>query len=186
MDTNLEGLTGLHYTQELNKSISVDIFFSYLYVPAMGAGIDIKDGKVVSNAEWVRLPPEKTIVLDQEVPIYYTMNRPANSDVVFQKSLGANLEYDWKGGAVSAYGIYKPESTLRSNADATPFLARGVLPVDHLIPHRALRAYAGQAAAAPNDGFEVAPAAAACGFFANKLAGEVTEDNFSEILSNIV
>ena len=75
---------------------------------------------------------------------------------------------------------------LRSNADATPFLARGVLPVDHLIPHRALRAYAGQAAAAPNDGFEVAPAAAACGFFANKLAGEVTEDNFSEILSNIV
>ena len=119
LSSKQEGLTGLHYTQELNKSISVDIFFSYLYVPAMGAGIDIKDGKVVSNAEWVRLPPEKTIVLDQEVPIYYTMNRPANSDVVFQKSLGANLEYDWKGGAVSAYGIYKPESTLRSNADAS-------------------------------------------------------------------
>jgi hypothetical protein len=119
LSSKQEGLTGLHYTQEVTRSIAFDIFFSYIYIPALNPSVDIEDGKVVSNSEWVRLPPEKTVVLGQEVPIVYSMNRPTNSDVIFQKSLGANASYDWKKGAVSIYGIYKPESNLRSNADAS-------------------------------------------------------------------
>jgi hypothetical protein len=119
LSTKQEGLTGLHYNQDVTREVSFDIFFSYIYIPGLNPSVDIEDGQVVSNSEWVRLPPEKTIILDQTVPIEYSMNRPTNSDVVFQKSLGLNVKYDWKEGQISSYATYKPESTLRSNAEAS-------------------------------------------------------------------
>jgi len=114
-----EGLTALHYTKRVTKNIDVGIVFSYLYIPTLNPSIDIKDGKVVSNSEWVRRPPEKTVVLGKVVPIRYEMNRPKTSDILLKKTLGINTAYKWKGGAVSSYAIYKPENNLRINADAS-------------------------------------------------------------------
>ncbi|WP_127717128.1 hypothetical protein [Halobacteriovorax sp. HLS] len=119
LSSKQEGLTGLHYTKEMSKEASLDIFFSYFYIPTMNPSVDIQDGEVVSTSEWMRMPPKKTIILDQVVPIYYDMNRPTNSDIIFQKSMGISSKYKWTGGNVSAYAIYKPESSLRSNAEAS-------------------------------------------------------------------
>ena len=119
LSSKQEGLTGLHYTQAVTQEVSFDIFFSYVYIPGLNPSVDIENGKVVSNSEWVRLPPEKTIIMDQTVPIVYSMNRPTNGEVVFQKSLGMNVSYEWNKGKISSYAIYKPESNLRSNAEAS-------------------------------------------------------------------
>lgn len=119
LSSKQEGLTGLHYTQNVTREASFDIFFSYIYIPGLNPSVEIEDGQVVSNSEWVRLPPEKTIIMDQTVPIEYSMNRPKANSVIFQKSLGMNVKYDWKQGQISSYAIYKPESTLRSNAEAS-------------------------------------------------------------------
>ncbi len=112
-----EGLTGIHYEYQ-TRSFRAAILASYLYVPQMNPSLSVKDGKVSSNTDWVKLPPSKTVVNDQVVPIYYDLKKPDAAEVVLQKSLGANLAYLWDDGSLSAYGIYKPENKLRMNAEA--------------------------------------------------------------------
>lgn len=119
LSSKQEGLTAFHYTKNVTKSFDVGIVFSYLYIPTLNPSIDIKDGKVVSNSEWVRKPPEKTVVLGNVVPIKYQMNKPKAKDVLLKKTLGINGAYKWKGGALSSYAIYKPENNLRVNAEAS-------------------------------------------------------------------
>lgn len=112
-----EGLTGIHYEYQ-TRSFRAAILASYLYVPQMNPSLSVKDGKVSSNTDWVKLPPSKTVVNDQVVPIYYDIKKPDAAEVVLQKSLGANLAYLWNDGSLSAYGIFKPENKLRMNAEA--------------------------------------------------------------------
>ncbi|PIK15192.1 hypothetical protein [Halobacteriovorax sp. JY17] len=119
LSSKQEGLTGLHYTKEVTKEIDLGIFFSYFHIPALNPGIRIEGGKVTSNSEWVRRPPERTTILGSTVPIEYRMNEPSIGDIVLKKSLGINAAYKWKSGAISSYAIYKPENNLRSNAEAS-------------------------------------------------------------------
>ncbi len=119
LSSKQEGLTGLHYTKAATDHIDLGIFFSYFHIPVMNPGISIEDGKVISNSEWVRRPPERTIILGTTVPIEYRINMPSIGDVVLKKSLGINASYKWKSGAISSYAIYKPENNLRTNAEAS-------------------------------------------------------------------
>lgn len=119
LDDKQEGLTGFHYDfrpGEIGPRFSV--FFSYFYIPTLNPSLSISDGEVSSNSEWRKMPPTRTLILGQEVPISYRLNDPNISDIVLQKSLGANLEYSWGSGKVQAYALYKPESGIRVNADA--------------------------------------------------------------------
>ncbi len=117
-----EGLVGLHWDHSFLSGIDLSFFGSMLYVPSMNPKIECVDGKVKSKAEWVKLPPTKTVVNEKMLPLYYTLDRPKTDDVVLQESLGLRLAKNWKSGAISSFVLYKPENVLRNNADA--FLAR--------------------------------------------------------------
>lgn len=119
LSSKQEGLTGLHYTKQMTNTLKLGIVFSYFHIPVLNPGVNIENGQVTSNSEWVRRPPERTLILGSTVPIEYRMNKPSIGDVVLKKTLGAQLEYSWKSGAVSSYAIYKPENGLRSNAEAS-------------------------------------------------------------------
>ena len=117
LSTEEEGITGVLF----NKSIGpfeFDVLASYLYIPQINPAIDFKNGEVYSRSEWVRLPPRRTVVSGLEVPISYQTNDYKISDIVWNKSLGANIRYKWKNGGISAFAIYKPENKLRINASA--------------------------------------------------------------------
>lgn len=121
MDMKNEGLTGFHY-QTKDGSLKTEIFLSYFYIPSLNPSVKIKDGQVVSNTDWYKRPPEKTIIANQEVDIFYDLNMPEYRDVMVQKSLGARMTYDWGAettkGHISGFSIYKPERRLRINAEA--------------------------------------------------------------------
>lgn len=113
-----EGLIGLYAERKFDERFKLSIFFSYLYVPPLNPGINVEDGKISSNSEWVRRPPEFTIIENKKVPIRYNINMPEISDVVFKKSLGLRQSYSWGNGEISSFLIYKPENKIRANADA--------------------------------------------------------------------
>ena len=124
LDTKREGLLGLHHSSRMPGNFSYDIFFSYFHVPTMNPSVDIKNGQVSSDSEWVALPPTHTSIYGVQMPISYYLNRPKLKDLIFKKSLGGRLSYHWdiqdgrQPGRLSAYGIYKPENSLRINAEA--------------------------------------------------------------------
>lgn len=113
-----EGLVGLYAERKFDKHFKLSLFFSYLYIPPLNPGIDVKDGKITSNSEWVRRPPEFTVIEGKRVPIVYAINMPKVSEIVFKKSLGIRQAYAWDGGEISSFIIYKPENKIRANADA--------------------------------------------------------------------
>jgi len=112
-----EGVSGLHYDYRADH-FKWSLIASYFFVPQMNPTLIMKDGKVTSNTDWAKLPPTRTVINNQIVPIYYDIQKPEVSEVVLQKTLGTNLGYLWNSGSLSAFGIYKPENTLRMNAEA--------------------------------------------------------------------
>lgn len=121
MDTKNEGLSGFHY-QTKDGSLKTEVFLSYFYIPALNPSVKIKDGKVVSNTDWYKRPPERTIIANQEVDIFYSLNMPEYRDVIVQKSMGLRMSLDWgekqSRGEISSFTMYKPERRLRINAEA--------------------------------------------------------------------
>lgn len=122
MDTNTEGLSGFHYSFNDNL-LNIDILLSYFSIPSLNPSVSIEDGAVSSNVDWYKLPPKKTIISGNEVDIYYTLNTPEYRDIVIQKSLGLRMGTDFTiaegvDAQVNAFSLYKPERTLRVNAEA--------------------------------------------------------------------
>lgn len=121
MDTKNEGLTGFHYMTK-DGALKTEVFLSYFYIPGLNPSVKIEDGRVVSNTDWYKRPPERTIISNQEVDIFYSLNTPEYRDVIVQKSLGLRMSLDWGGrdtaGEISAFSMYKPERRLRINAEA--------------------------------------------------------------------
>ncbi|MDD0852093.1 hypothetical protein HBN50_03250 [Halobacteriovorax sp. GB3] len=113
-----EGLIGLHAERTFDTNFKVSIFFSYFNIPALNPGLDVKDGKITSNSEWVRRPPEYTVVKGKLVPIRYDINMPGYDKLVLKKSLGIRQSYKWEDGEISSFFIYKPENKVRVNAEA--------------------------------------------------------------------
>lgn len=117
MSTKEEGVTGAIISKKKGP-FQFDFLLSYLFIPQINPSVDIDNGEVKSRSDWVRLPPKRTMVNGTEVPIYYKMSPFNISNIIFQKSLGVNLRYKWKGGSFSTFAIYKPENRLRVNASA--------------------------------------------------------------------
>lgn len=117
LDTDREGLFGIHYQYQYHQ-IKAEAFLSYFYVPNLNPSLDVVDGKVVNYGTWGRTPPQFTAIGGQRVPINYDVNRPDVADVVFKKSLGGRLTFESDYFSISAYAIYKPETSLRMNAEA--------------------------------------------------------------------
>ena len=115
-----EGLTGIQYDYRPHENVKLSFFFSYLNIPALNPSVSIENGKVSSNSEWVRGVPEGTKFQGETVPLYYVLNMPDLKDIVLKKSLGLRQAFSWNKGTseFSSYAIYKPENSIRQNAEA--------------------------------------------------------------------
>ena len=117
LSTEEEGVTGALFNSSVGNW-DFDFLLSYLFIPQLNPSFDFKNGEVISKSDWVRLPPKRTVVSGLNVPIYYNDPKYSVSKILFNKSLGANVKYNWRKGGVSAFAIYKPENNLRANAGA--------------------------------------------------------------------
>lgn len=134
-----EGVTGAIFSKAIGP-FEFDVLMSYLFIPQVNPSVDFKNGDVQSKSDWVRLPPRKTLISGVEVPIYYKISDYKVSNIIFQKSLGGNVRYNWSNGGVSAFAIYKPENKLRVNASAyydNIVLNKVVVEADPTVNHHA-------------------------------------------------
>jgi hypothetical protein len=143
LDEKREGLVGIHWDRRMGD-LELNFVLSYGYIPQLNPGLKVKDGAVVSKSEWVRRPPTRTLVNDKEVGIFYRLNEPKAQDVLLNKSLGANLTWHWGrdelAGKLNAYALYKPENSLRINAEAyyDLDLKQVVVNADPVVNHHAV------------------------------------------------
>jgi hypothetical protein len=117
LSTKEEGVTGVTINKKLGN-FEIEVLGSYLFIPSLNPSINFKNGDVQSRSEWVRLPPKKTVLSGVTVPLYYKIDKYNVSDIIFNKSIGANISYKWRNGGLAAFAIYKPENHLRINASA--------------------------------------------------------------------
>lgn len=119
LDDKQEGLLGFHYDfRPEMRGLRFSVFFSYFHIPTLNPSLRVKDGEVLSNSEWRKMPPTQTVLNDSLVPIHYELNDPSISNIFLNRSAGVNGEYSWGSGKVQSYLLYKPEGALRVNADA--------------------------------------------------------------------
>jgi hypothetical protein len=139
LSTEEEGVTGIIFSKSIG-SFEFDVLGSYLFIPQINPSFDFKNGEVQSKSEWVRLPPRRTVISGLEVPIFYKVVDYNVSNIIFNKSLGGNIRYKWNNGGVSAFAIYKPENTLRTNASASydnVVLNKVIVEADPTVNHHA-------------------------------------------------
>lgn len=118
LSTEEEGVTGITYSRK-GEEFDFEVLLSYIFIPQLNPAMDVKNGNIESKSEWMRLPPKRTVVSGQEVPIFYKIADVNVSKIIFNKSLGFNLRYRWgEEGGISTFAIYKPENKLRANASA--------------------------------------------------------------------
>ena len=116
LDDKTEGPVGIFYEQTLWDHLKTSLFLSYVYIPQLNPSIKVKDGKITSPSDSVVYPSKVEMSEGHIIPIVYDLHQPKWSDVVFQKSLGFNLAYDYNNFLFSTYALYKPENKLRINA----------------------------------------------------------------------
>ncbi|MCO4753860.1 MAG: hypothetical protein KC478_05235 [Bacteriovoracaceae bacterium] len=118
-EPGLEGLTGLVYTKEA-PGMSFSIFGSLLYVPELNPGqnYDEDKGTIDCNNPWCK-PQSSTAPLEdgKEVPVFYSIEYPEVTDVVFRYSAGARVAMDIGPTTLEVFGIRKPENQLSVAAE---------------------------------------------------------------------
>lgn len=121
-----EGLTGILFDHHNKTSgLKMALFGSIIYVPEMNPGmkIDKENGTVSCQNAWCKAPAPSADTDDNEstadVPIFYNIDYPEISDVVFRYSLGARLGWDNGLVAVEGYRMIKPENTVSTTAEVS-------------------------------------------------------------------
>lgn len=115
-----EGLLGFHYdyfSHTSDNGYMLSVMASPAFIPSLNPAYTFENGQVQSKAPWVQLPPERIRFRDNEIPINYTLDRPANSEIVRNNTLGVRVAKRWKSGGVQAFTMYKPENILRNYAE---------------------------------------------------------------------
>lgn len=88
-------------------------FLSPIYIPDRGAPLDFADGRIRSISPWVVNPPYSVEVLKKETPVRYEAKIPKVGDIIFQKSIGAQIAVGEKLGPwISQSYAYKPMNQL--------------------------------------------------------------------------
>lgn len=115
-----EGLVGFTYSRRNRTGFKASIFASVLYVPETNPGTKInkEDGTIECQNPWCKAPaPTAPISEDTEVPIYYNVNYPELTEIVFRMSGGLELGYEGQFWGVDVFGIRKPENQISTSAE---------------------------------------------------------------------
>lgn len=115
-----EGLTGFFFNYRGSNGFRVSTFASVLYIPETNPGvkIDKENGRVSCQNPWCKAPSESAPIDENtNVPIYYNINYPEITNVVFRYSLGAKIGYESDTFSVEGYALKKPENQVSVSAE---------------------------------------------------------------------
>jgi hypothetical protein len=133
-----EGLTGLTVNLKPTSRLKISLFGSMIYAPELNPGtqVDEDKGTISCQNAWCKAPDATADTNDDGVAdkdIFYSVNMPDISDIVFRYSAGARVSYEGDIASLNVFGVRKPENNISLaveisldssknliNADVTP------------------------------------------------------------------
>ena len=115
-----EGLTGFVYHKHADNGFKFSTFLSMIYVPEVNPGMKVnKDkGTIQCQNPWCSVPSPTAEIDDGVVtPIFYNVNYPEITDVVFRYTTGLRMGYDKDAFALEGFYIRKPENQISVSAE---------------------------------------------------------------------
>lgn len=107
-----QGLTGLFWQAD-RSFYSITIFASPIFIPNQGPSYEIENGNFVQGNPWFHNPPESVRIFQEVTDVDYTIERPQETQVVFQTSYGAKLTFGNPEEAMAQLSyMYKPSNEL--------------------------------------------------------------------------
>lgn len=112
-----QGLTGIFW--QADKSyFTMTLFASPFYIPDQGPSFEIENGRFVRGNPWFRRPPESIRIWKEATDIDYRFDRPNESQIIFQKSFGAKINFGKsEGWRLQGSYTYKPANQLAIGYD---------------------------------------------------------------------
>jgi len=114
------------------EPLTVSFIGSYLYVPEKYPSYKIVDGKLYKTSLYGKNFP-RTIGFynpEKRSEIYYRIESTPIDEIIFRKTYGINVKYDFREGGVNFYYLFKPENTYRIRAEHVLDLEKDIVPVD--------------------------------------------------------
>ena len=128
-----EGLIGVFYDEKFSNGFDFGFFVSELYVPEMSQGmiIDQNKGTITCKTPWCDAPASSAEINGSTIPIYYKVEYPDISDVVFKTSTGIRLGYSMFNDRVyiTGFGMVKPENEMSVTAEISTPASNNVINV---------------------------------------------------------
>jgi hypothetical protein len=116
-----EGLIGMIFKRRHANGIRYHLFGSPLYVPELNPSLDINksDGTITSKNPWAKPPARTARISSSDVPIFYDVDMPQLSQVIFRPSGGANIGWENKHWEAGFYYLRKPENQTSTTVDVS-------------------------------------------------------------------
>lgn len=114
------GLTGLTYEYR-SQMVSIRVMGSHFNIPERGSPLKIVDGKLYYSNPDAAVPLESVSMMNQNVPLYYSLNMPALNQLLFKTTLIGQVrvgEKDRGPWASFASGV-KPMNAADLTAEAS-------------------------------------------------------------------
>ena len=118
-DPSQEGLVGMILKRQYANGFRFHAFATPLYVPETNPSLEINkaEGTITSKNPWAK-PPAATARLEgRDIPIFYKVDYPEITDVVFKPAGGINLGWANKHWDAGFYYLRKPENQLSTTVD---------------------------------------------------------------------
>lgn len=108
-----QGLTGFFWEVK-DGGRRLGLFTSFLFLPDQGPSFDINgDGEFARGNPWFRRPPESIRILSEVTQIEYRLEKPVETEVVFQPTFGARVAFGEEGPVRFRLShLYKPMNQL--------------------------------------------------------------------------
>lgn len=108
-----QGLSGLFWEVK-DGDRRLGLFGSFLYIPDQGPSFDINSkGEFTRGNPWFQRPPESIRVLSEVAQIEYRLNKPPETEVIFQPTFGGRFSFGegtfWRARVSH---LYKPMNQL--------------------------------------------------------------------------
>lgn len=140
-------LTGIHWNRD-EKDFSMTAIWSPFFLPNQGPNFEIDDnGQFTRKNPWFPTPPDTFRPFPNattDSSIQYKVQRPPDSEVISQSTLGGTIEKNWMSDLLTRTGyFYKPMNDLALSYNGAYVLATDQGQVDLLpevIYHRVLTA----------------------------------------------
>ncbi len=119
-----QGLIGVFLDWELTPKWQLTLFASPVFLPDQGPNYRLRNGQFTSSNRWF-MPPQSQLLLQTssqmqtDVPLQFTINRPATESVVLNSSFGMSLQYRQDVYWSNLSYAYKPRSQIHIGVECS-------------------------------------------------------------------